>query len=152
MTTDYALNRCMKLCSTKEYAPSEIFKKLIEWGIVDVAAGKIIATLKQDKFLDEFRYAKYYTNDKIRFNKWGKTKIRLMLRSKEIPMEAIEAALAQINTDEYTDIVCKELKKKRKTIKNSDPYIIRGKLFQFAAGRGVEPEVIHRLIDKIIKE
>jgi regulatory protein len=152
MTTDYALSRCMKICSTKEYAPSEIFKKLIEWGIVDVAAGKIIATLKQDKFLDEFRYAKYYTNDKIRFNKWGKTKIRLMLRSKEIPMEAIDAALAQISTDEYIDIVCKELKKKRKTIKNSDPYIIRGKLFQFAAGRGVEPEVIHRLIDKIIKE
>jgi regulatory protein len=142
----------MKLCSTKEYAPSDILRKLTDWGITETGAEKIITTLRKEKFLDEFRYAKYFTNDKIRFNKWGKTKIRLMLRSKGIPNEAIDEALSHIDSEEYNEIIFSELKKKRKTIKDTDPYVIRGKLFQFAAGRGVEPEVIHRSIDRIIKE
>ncbi len=152
MTTDYALNKCMKLCSTKEYAPSDIFKKLIDWGITEPAAEKIIAQLKNEKFLDEFRFARYFANDKFRFNKWGKAKIKLMLRNKDISDDAINEALSQINLDEYNEIIFSELKKKRKTIKDTDSYMIRGKLFQFAAGRGIEPALIHKLIDQIIKE
>lgn len=152
MTTDYALNKCMKLCSTKEYAPSDIFKKLVDWGITEPAAEKIIAQLKKEKFLDEFRFARYFANDKFRFNKWGKAKIKLILRNKDISDDAINEALSQINMDEYNEIIFNELKKKRKTLKDTDPYMIRGKLFQFAAGRGIEADVIHKLIDKIIKE
>lgn len=152
MSTEYALNRCMKLCSTKEYAPSDIFKKLIDWGITEPAAEKIIAQLKNEKFLDEFRFARYFANDKFRFNKWGKAKIKLMLRNKDISDDAINEALSQINLEEYNEIIFNELRKKRKTIKDTDPYMIRGKLFQFAAGRGIEPALIHKLIDQIIKE
>lgn len=152
MSTEYALNRCMKLCSTKEYAPSDIFKKLVDWGITEPAAEKVIAQLKNEKFLDEFRFARYFANDKFRFNKWGKTKIKLMLRNKGISDDAINEALSQINLEEYNEIIFNELRKKRKTIKDTDPYTIRGKLFQFAAGRGIEPALIHKLIDQIIKE
>lgn len=151
MSTEYALNRCMKLCSTKEYAPSDMFKKLTNWGITEPAAEKIIAQLKNEKFLDEFRFARYFANDKFRFNKWGKAKIKLMLRNKDISDDAINEALSQINLEEYNEIIFNELKKKRKTIKDTDPYMIRGKLFQFAAGRGIEADVIHKLIDQLIK-
>jgi regulatory protein len=145
-----ALQRCMKLCSTKEYAPQEILDKVTAWGITENAVLEIIAELESEKFLDTFRYARYYVNDKIKFNKWGRIKIGLMLKQKRIPTDALNEAFAQVNIDEYLTILNEELRKKYKTIKEHDPYIIRGKLFQFAAGRGFESDLIHKAIDKLL--
>ena len=70
MTTDEALTKAMKLCSTKEYAPFEIEQKLVSWGLSEDALAKVIDTLRDEKFIDEFRMARYFANDKLRFNKW----------------------------------------------------------------------------------
>lgn len=148
MTKNEALSKAMKLCSVKEYAPFEIEQKIVEWGVSEQIAGEIIAELTRDKFLDEFRMARYFTNDKLRFNKWGKVKIKFMLQQKKICKEAIAEALDQISHTEYVDILKAELTKKRKSIKDTDDYKIKGKLFQFASGRGFEADVIYKLLDK----
>ena len=150
MTKDEARNRCMKLCSTKEYAPGDIENKLQQWGIDDVVTGEIIEYLRNEKFLDEFRYARYFTNDKIRFNKWGKYKVSLMLKQKGIAETAIREALGQFSDDEYHTILENELKKKRKSIKDTDDYIIRGKLTQFAVGKGFEPALANEVISRVV--
>jgi len=90
-----ALGKAMKLCSTKEYAPFEIEQKLSGWGLEEDAISEVINTLKEEKFLDEFRMARYFANDKLKFNKWGKIKIRIMLQQKKVLPEAISEALDQ---------------------------------------------------------
>jgi regulatory protein len=140
----------MKLCSTKEYAPSEIEKKLLDWEITEEFSKEIIAELVNGKFLDEFRMARYFANDKLRFNKWGKVKIKFMLQQKKISKEAISEALEQIAETEYITILKEELTKKRKSIRDTDDYIIKAKLFQFASGRGFESDLIYKLLDKTI--
>ena len=116
MTTNEALSRAMKLCSTKEYAPSEIEQKLLDWGLQETAISEIIETLRKEKFLDEFRMARYFANDKLRFNKWGKVKIKYMLQQKQVSREAITEALEQIEEELYQKILIEELVKKRKSI------------------------------------
>ena len=152
MTKDEALSRVMKMCSVKEYAPSEIEQKLSEWGIEHVHIEEILNTLIEDKFLDEARMARYFANDKLRFNKWGKVKIKFMLRQKKLNNESITEALAQINDLEYNTILLNELAKKRKAIKDTDDYTIRAKLMQFAIGRGFETDLIYKAIDKLKKD
>jgi len=149
MTTDEALGKAMKLCSTKEYAPFEIGQKLSAWGMQENEIAKMIDTLKSEKFLDEFRMAHYFANDKLRFNKWGKIKIKYALQLKKIDPAAISEAIDQINEQEYLNILQNELVKKRKTIKDTDEYHIKGKLFQFASGRGFEADVVYRMMEKI---
>jgi regulatory protein len=151
MDKNEALQRCMKLCSTKEYAPKDIIDKVVAWGVPEIQAIEIIAALEEERFIDPFRYARYYVNDKIKFNKWGRIKIGLMLKQKQISGEAINDALGSFNDSEYEEILNQELRKKLKSIKDADPYIIRGKLYQFAAGRGFEGELIHKIIDKVLK-
>ena len=93
MTNDEALSKAMKLCSTKEYAPYEIEQKLISWGLLDDAITEVIETLRKEKFMDEFRMARFFANDKLKFNKWGKIKIKFMLQQKKVSREAISEAL-----------------------------------------------------------
>lgn len=151
MTTNEALSKAMKLCSTKEYAPYEVEQKLLSWGVSDEATTEVIDALKQEKFLDEFRMARYFANDKLKFNKWGKIKIRLMLQQKKVSSEAISDALEQIDESLYLKTLTEELIKKRKTIKDTDEYHIKAKLFQFASGRGYEGDMIYKTIEKILK-
>ena len=152
MTKNEALTRAMKLCSVKEYAPFEIEQKLIDWGITEEFSKDIIADLVKEKFLNEFRMARYFANDKLRFNKWGKVKITFMLQQKKICKEAISEALAQIAEVEYITILKEELTKKRKSIRDADDYSIRAKLFQFASGRGFESDMIYKMLDMFIHQ
>jgi regulatory protein len=151
MTINEALTKAMKLCSVKEYAPSEIEQKLKSWEIPDEAVHSIITTLTEEKFLDEFRMARYFVNDKIRFNKWGRVKIKFMLQQKKLTPEVITEALNQVNEEKYLETLLNELVKKKKTIKDTDEYKIKAKLFQFASGRGFEADIIYKMMDKIVK-
>jgi regulatory protein len=150
MTINEGLSKAMKLCSSKEYAPFEIEQKLIEWGLTEDDALKVVETLRTEKFLDEFRMARYFANDKLKFNKWGRVKIKYMLQQKKLSREAIAEALNQLNEEEYLTILTSELKKKYKTIKDTEEYIVRAKLAQFASGRGFEVDLIYKVIDKMI--
>src|SRR5690554_7277320 len=54
--------------------------------------------LIQQDFINEGRYAGFYVRDKVRFNKWGPTKIIWNLRQKGLPEEAIQDALDRKST------------------------------------------------------
>ncbi|MDP4207266.1 MAG: regulatory protein RecX [Bacteroidota bacterium] len=150
MTKDEALGKAMKLCSVKEYATSDIVQKITDWGLDEESVNQLINILHEDKFLDDFRFARFFANDKLRFNKWGKLKIKYMLQQKNVSREALSEALEQINEREYAEIITNELVKKRKSIKDADSYKVKAKLFQFAAGRGFEADLIYKLIDKVM--
>jgi regulatory protein len=150
MTKEEALNKAMKLCSVKEYAPFEIEQKLASWGLNENTVAEVISILREDKFIDEYRMARYFANDRLKFNKWGRIKIKYILQQKKLSPDAIAAAMNQINEQEYLKILTGELAKKRKTIKDSDEFTIRAKMFQFASGRGFEGDIIYKLLDKMI--
>ena len=88
----------------------------------------------------------YFANDKLKFNKWGRVKIKYMLQQKKISREALSEALDQIDEEFYMKILTEELAKKRKAIKETDEYQIKAKLFQFASGRGFEGDAIYKVL------
>ena len=92
-----ALHKAAAYCSSGEQCCYDISEKLKKWGIEDSEASKIIEYLIKQRFIDEARYAKGFTNDKFRFNKWGRTKIAYALRLKKIPETLIDEALYNIN-------------------------------------------------------
>jgi regulatory protein len=149
MDKNEALQRSMKLCSTKEYAPLEISQKITDWGLSSEDAETIVNSLIKEKFIDEYRFARFFVNDKIKFNKWGKIKITILLRQKGVSKEAIEEALQHFSAEEYNLILTNELTKKLKSIKTTDKYIIKGKLFQFGTSRGFESDLIYKLLNKL---
>jgi regulatory protein len=150
MNLKEALNYSMALCSSRERCRSEIAGKLRERKIPESDIEEILASLEQQNFINEERYATSFVQDKLKINKWGKLKIRYALGGKEIAAATIENALEQIDEEEYTRILREELGKKRKSIKGSNAFDLRGKLYRFAQQRGFEGGIIHRLIDEIV--
>lgn len=151
MTEKEALNLAMKLCSKKEYASGDMLNKLREWELTDESAQKVISGLIREKFIDDRRYARAFVNDKLRFSKWGKIKISYMLRQKGIPADIISETLNSIDTGNYEEILYSELLKKAKTLKAENEYEFRGKLIQFATGRGFEYDIASKLAEKLCR-
>ncbi len=106
----------------------------------------MIRKLQEEKFLDDRRYAKFYVRDKYKLNRWGKVKITAMLRQKKIDNSLIEEALSEIDMKEYEEICENLIKTKSATLQDSNHFTRKGKLFRFAAGRGFESDLIHRIL------
>ena len=146
-----ALPKAQNLCAGKEKCASDIRKKLFEWKLPDTDHNVVIDLLIKDKFIDEQRYALYFTKDKLNYNKWGKIKIGYTLKQKNIPDEYIKNALNEIPETEYENLLESELNKKLKTIKNKDEYTIKSKLIRFATSRGFETGKVFAIVTEIIK-
>jgi len=141
-----ALQRAAALCSSQEQCSSHIRGKLKSWTVSDEDALKVIEFLKKELFLDDARYATFYARDKYRFHGWGKIKLAVMLRQKEIPQAVIEEALSQIDQEEYRQRCERLISEKSATLKESNQFKRKGKLFRFAAQRGFESDLIHQIL------
>ena len=142
-----ALHRAATLCSRQEQCTQNIRDKLREWNVGQDDAEKILCKLKQEKFLDDHRYAGFYARDKFRFNGWGRVKIAHMLRQKGIGEKDIDQALALIDNETYFQACVDLVRRKSAALKEKNEFVRKGKLFRFAAGRGFEPELIHRVLN-----
>ena len=73
----------MAECSRREISSGQARQKLVQWISKDSPLtekqekeiGEIISSLKKDKYIDDARFAKAFTRDKLRFSKWGPEKI-----------------------------------------------------------------------------
>ena len=125
-------------------------KKLHDWGVSSSDADDIITRLQQERYLDNERFARAYCRDKLRFNGWGRIKIAFMLKGKGIEQESIDAALSEIDEEQYATILNEVLIAKVKTLKDKEPEQARASLLRFAASRGFEPALFFPAVSKIV--
>ncbi|MCK5137201.1 MAG: RecX family transcriptional regulator [Bacteroidales bacterium] len=147
-----ALQRAAALCSRQEQCTRHIREKLVQWNVEERDAERIIQHLTEEKFLDDHRYAEFFVKDKFRFNQWGKIKIAHMLRHKGIGEDAIQDALNQIDKEVYCQTCVELIRNKSATLKEKNQFTRKGKLYRFAAGRGFESDLIHRILNKTVGE
>ncbi len=152
ITYKEALARAMAICSKSEKTISDIRQSLSRWGLSDnEKQEKIIDWLKENNFIDESRYSKSYVLDKHKFNRWGKVKIRAMLRSKGIDDILIDKAVDSIPPAIYRQTLKDDIISKKKSLKAKNQYDLRAKLMRFAQSRGYETDLIYKTVDEILK-
>ncbi|MDE6267132.1 MAG: RecX family transcriptional regulator [Muribaculaceae bacterium] len=138
--------RLESLCATSEQCTHEISQKLIRWGIDRNDAEKILSSLIQRKFVSDERYAVAFVRDKYRFSKWGRRKIMLALMQKHIDKQSINAALNEIDNEEYIEILFSVMRSKARSIREGNSFEGRTKLFRSVASRGYESSLITSFI------
>ena len=85
MHLNEALQKAASYCALSEKCEYEVREKLRAWDVSDSVIEEVICKLYRDDFINNSRFCSYYTRDKFRFNRWGKVKIQMMLRSKQLP-------------------------------------------------------------------
>ena len=144
-----AFSRMSNLCARKECCVFDIQTKLKRLDLETEVVEGIINLLKKEKYIDELRFTKSFIHDKVRFNKWGKVKIKYSLKQKRVSENIINEAFMDFSDEELTDSLPVLLKAKWKTIKGKSDYDKKNKLIRFALGRGFEMRDIIDYIKKM---
>ena len=152
LTYDQALSRAASLCSSAEHCSSEIQKKLLLWGLSPTQAEKATSYLIAEKYIDNKRFCRAYCLDKFRYNHWGRIKINQMLRMLEMDSSDINEGLEAIPEEEYLEVLTHVLEQKNRQLKDSDPYIRKGKLTRHALSRGFETHLIIEAVSQICRD
>lgn len=152
ITPKEALSRVQAMCSRQERCKFDILKKLHSWQIPTEDQHHIIASLEEDRFLNESRYTMFYVRDKFKFNKWGRIKIAYHLKAKAIPESLIQEGLDQISQEEYEKTLLELLTQKRGSIKDENPWNQKAKLLRFAQGRGFEVHLCMNIMENFIEQ
>lgn len=147
MSEQQALQRLAALCSRGEHCSFEMEEKMRRWGIGEEARSHILERLVKDRYVDDSRYCRYFVEDKIRFNKWGRRKIEQALWAKRIPEDIYREVLDSVDEEEYVRMLKPLLQNKRRSMKADTSYELNMKLTKFALGRGFTMDVIRKCID-----
>ena len=146
-----ALLKAQDICAKYEKCEYDIRQKLYEWKVNTEQHNYIIDLLKKESYIDDQRYAVFFTKDKFKFSKWGKIKIEFALKQKHISSGLIKNALDEISENDYDELLKKELEKKLNTIKDADEYTIKSKLVRFGLSRGFENGKVFDMVSSIIE-
>lgn len=152
LTEKQLTDKAERYCIQAERCFSEVRKKLELWGATKDVAVQIVEHLLRERFLDEERFAVAFARDKMRYNRWGRVKIRHALREKEVPGDQALQALTRLDEEEYRDILLKTLCDKWPQVKGRNDYERRQKLIRFALGRGFEMQEVTALLSLVCRQ
>lgn len=88
-------------CSYQERCHEEVLQKLKSLNMIPQAIDVIINHLIEHNFLNEERFARSFARGRHRIKHWGRVRIVNELKARDISRYNINAALAEIDPDEY---------------------------------------------------
>ena len=144
------LDRIKRYCAYRDRCHKEVSDKLKEMKVDTDMANEIISELITEGYLNEERYVLAYVRGKFRINKWGKRKILLELKQKEISQYLIKLGMKEIDENEYFEVLKTLLSTKRMSIKAKNQYDLFNKLYSYAYRKGYESEAIKNAIEDIV--
>lgn len=147
-----AFKKLAALCAKGEHCSGEMLNKMRLWGLDEEAQASIMSKLVAGKYIDDERYCRFFVNDKIKYNKWGRRKIEHALWQKQMDDSISQKILDEIDDSDYLQVLKPLLKSKEKSIKANSDYERKIKLMKFAIGRGFTMNLIRQCIDGIDDE
>ena len=146
LTKEQALQKLRHYCGYQERCHSEVKEKLYNLGIFKNEQDAIIATLIEEGYLDEERFAVAFAGGKFRVKKWGRVKIKYELKQKQVSEYSIKKALQQIKEDDYRDVLKKLINEKNASLKNEQPLVRKKKTIDYLLQRGFETELVREMV------
>ena len=111
--TDALLSRAQRYCATAERCTYEVSLLLGRLGATTEQTDAIIDKLQQQSYINDARYCQAFVHDKVAFQAWGRMKIIMGLRTKHLPDELIDNAIAAIDEQAYNANIRKLILSKR---------------------------------------
>ena len=150
-TIEEALKKLQNYCSYQERCHQEVQQKLKEMHMIPEAIDFITVQLIQDNFLNEERFAKTYVRGKFIIKKWGRHRLTLELKRKNVSKNNINQALKEIDEQEYIDTFNSLAEKRLKSIKEPNKLKKKKKLADYLLYRGWESHLVYDKVNKLVK-
>lgn len=150
-TVNEAKKKLEHYCAYQERCHKEVRQKLRDMHMIPEAIDVVIGHLLEHNFLNEERFAKTFVSGKFKIKKWGRRRLTLELKQKDISKYNINLALSTIGNDEYIDTFNALAEKKVKNIKESNILKKKKKLADYLLYRGWEPHLVFDKVNELVK-
>lgn len=149
-TFEEAKRKLENYCAYQERCHKEVEKKLHDMNMIAISKEAILLHLIEQDFLNEERFARSFARGKFRIKKWGKHRITLELKHRNISNYNIKIALKEISDDDYLLSFNNIANKRLLEIKETDKYKKRKKLADYLLYRGWENNLVYEKILELI--
>lgn len=145
------LARLQAQCSKREYCSRDILAKAVKLleGDAD-AASEVLASLVEEKYVSDLRYASAFAREKSSIQGWGKVKIAYMLSAKGISRDTINEAFEDIDDDSASRKLENVIRVKYRLLAD-DPQC-KIKLLKFALSRGYSYDEVKSVVDRVMTD
>ena len=148
LTREQALQKLKHFCAYQERCHSEVKEKLYSLGVWKKDHDEIIATLIEENYLNEERFAIAFAGGKFRIKQWGRVKIKYELKQKQVSDYSIKKALKQIDEEDYMKVLDKLAKEKYASLKSEQWLVRKKKTMDYLLRRGFEMELVMGVVGK----
>ncbi|RLD25946.1 MAG: recombinase RecX [Bacteroidetes bacterium] len=150
-TVDEAKKRLEHYCAYQERCHKEVKQKLKDMYMIPEAIDVIIVHLLKHNYLNEERFAKTFVSGKFKIKKWGKRRLTLELKRKDIGKVNINQALSKIGEAEYIEVFNDLAEKRVVLIKETNKLKKKKKLIDYLLYRGWESYLVYDKVNELIK-
>lgn len=152
LTKEQAFQKLKQYCAYQERSHYEVKQKLWELGIRPADQEEIIASLIEDDYLNEERFAIQFAGGKFRMNDWGRKKIYYALKEKKVSDYSIKKGLAAIHEEDYQKTLEELARKKLESLKTNAPLERRKKTIDYLLQKGYEHELINKTVSYLVEK
>ena len=147
LTKEQALQKLRHYCRYQERCHSEVREKMWSLGIRKTDHDELIASLIEDDYLNEERFAIQFASGKYRLKQWGRVKIKYELNQKRVSDYNIRKALSQIEEADYLKRLRTIAEKRYNELKNEQWLARRKKTIDYLLLKGYEHSIINSFFE-----
>ena len=114
MTKEQIISKLTTACARAEHCKDDMLRRMQRWLVDEATQQEVISYLVREKYIDEERYARFFINDKIKYNRWGRRKVEQALYFKRIPREVYAPLLDKVASEDYEQVLLPLLRNKVK--------------------------------------
>lgn len=148
LTKEQALQKLKHYCAYQERCHQDVKEKLYLLGVWKKEHDEIIASLIEENYLNEERFAIAFAGGKFRINQWGRVKIKYALKQKQVSDYCIKKAMKQIVEEEYLSRLKKLADEKYASLKSEQYLIRKKKTMDYLISRGYEMDLVRTALEK----
>jgi regulatory protein len=145
-------DKLAKWCAYQERSQFDARRKLQLLRVSGEEAEQVIARLIEENFLNEERFAMAYAGGKFRIKRWGKQKIKVELRKRNVSDYSINKALASLGNDDYEEEMKKLIEKKMASSKYTDRRKLYFSVLKYVVSKGYESDKVSKELNKLIED
>ncbi|WP_185670480.1 regulatory protein RecX [Chryseobacterium sp. POL2] len=134
--------KMLNYCVYQDRCHYEVEQKIRDFLLIPEAKDEILLYLIQERYLDEERFVRSYIRGKFYMKHWGRYKIQLNLKQKQISEKLISRCWDEIDDNDYKKTIRSFIEKQQDNIKETNTFKKKNKIIKFLISKGFEYEVI----------
>jgi len=154
-TKIYSLDEAQKklehYCAYQERCHKDVEQKLKTMRMIPEARHIITLHLMENNYLNEERFAKTFVRGKFRIKKWGRRRLTLELKKKDVSIVNIKLAINEIPESEYIETFNALSEKKATMLRDTNKLKRKKKLLDYLLYRGWESHLVYHRVNTLIK-